>query len=249
MAVITTIQLRRGTAAQWSEADPTLAAGEFGWESDTGNFKIGDGVTPWNTQPYWISEVGSHYHTASQISDSTTFGQSLIKAVDAAAARSIIGAGSSNLELGTTSTTAMPGDHTFDFSEIQGTLSTAQLPPLAVNDVFVVDSESAMLALSAQRGDMVIRTDSGDTYVLAADDVETLDNWKKITSPGQVSSVAGRQGAVVLNKSDVGLSNVDNTSDADKPVSAATQTALNSKANTNHTHSSSDILGVDGGTP
>lgn len=47
---------------------------------------------------------------------------------------------------------------------------------------------------------------------------------------GAVSSVAGRTGAVVLTKSDVGLGSVDNTSDASKPVSAATTTALNLKA-------------------
>lgn len=45
-----------------------------------------------------------------------------------------------------------------------------------------------------------------------------------------VVSVSGRTGAVVLTKTDVGLVNVDNTSDANKPVSAAQQIALNLKA-------------------
>ncbi len=53
--------------------------------------------------------------------------------------------------------------------------------------------------------------------------------WDKIDSTDAVTSVAGRVGAVVLTKGDVGLSNVDNTSDANKPVSTATQTALNGK--------------------
>lgn len=44
-----------------------------------------------------------------------------------------------------------------------------------------------------------------------------------------VTSVAGRAGAVTLTKADVGLSNVDNTSDLAKPISTATQTALNGK--------------------
>lgn len=44
-----------------------------------------------------------------------------------------------------------------------------------------------------------------------------------------VTSVAGRTGDIILNKSDVGLGNVDNTSDASKPISTATQTALNTK--------------------
>lgn len=49
MAVITQIQFRRGTAAQWSATNPVLAAGELGYETDTGNFKIGNGTTAWNS--------------------------------------------------------------------------------------------------------------------------------------------------------------------------------------------------------
>lgn len=44
-----------------------------------------------------------------------------------------------------------------------------------------------------------------------------------------VTSVNTQTGAVVLDKNDVGLGNVDNTSDADKPISTATQTALDGK--------------------
>lgn len=53
--------------------------------------------------------------------------------------------------------------------------------------------------------------------------------WDKVDNTDSVSSVAGKTGAVTLDKSDVGLSNVDNTSDLDKPISTATQTALNNK--------------------
>lgn len=45
-------QLRRGTAAEWTSANPTLAAGEMGVETDTQKFKIGDGTTAWNTLDY-----------------------------------------------------------------------------------------------------------------------------------------------------------------------------------------------------
>jgi hypothetical protein len=44
-----------------------------------------------------------------------------------------------------------------------------------------------------------------------------------------VISVNGKVGVVIINKTDVGLGNVDNTSDANKPVSTATQTALDLK--------------------
>jgi len=45
-----------------------------------------------------------------------------------------------------------------------------------------------------------------------------------------VTSVAARTGAVTLSKSDVGLANVDNTSDANKPVSTATATSIATRA-------------------
>lgn len=53
--------------------------------------------------------------------------------------------------------------------------------------------------------------------------------WERSDSTDAVSSVAGKTGTVTLTKSDVGLANVDNTSDANKPISTATQTALDGK--------------------
>ena len=47
-----------------------------------------------------------------------------------------------------------------------------------------------------------------------------------------------------LDKAAVGLSNVDNTSDANKPISTAQQTALNAKANTSHSHIIGDVTGL-----
>jgi hypothetical protein len=52
MAVVTQIQIRRGTAAQWTSTNPTLAAGEFGLETDTLKVKIGNGSTAWTSLAY-----------------------------------------------------------------------------------------------------------------------------------------------------------------------------------------------------
>jgi hypothetical protein len=52
MAVVTQIQVRRGTAAQWTSANPTLAAGEWGLETDTLKTKIGNGATAWTSLAY-----------------------------------------------------------------------------------------------------------------------------------------------------------------------------------------------------
>ena len=46
------IQLRRDTAAAWTSANPTLAQGELGLETDTTYYKIGDGATAWNSLAY-----------------------------------------------------------------------------------------------------------------------------------------------------------------------------------------------------
>jgi hypothetical protein len=59
-----------------------------------------------------------------------------------------------------------------------------------------------------------------------------LTNDSGFLTTNAVSSVAGKTGVVTLVKADVGLGNVDNTSDANKPISTATQTALNAKENT-----------------
>jgi len=52
MAVQTKLQVRRDTAANWTSTNPTLAAGEIGFETDTLKFKIGNGSTLWNALAY-----------------------------------------------------------------------------------------------------------------------------------------------------------------------------------------------------
>lgn len=46
------IQLRRDTATNWASVNPILADGEIGFEHDTGQFKIGDGITTYTALPY-----------------------------------------------------------------------------------------------------------------------------------------------------------------------------------------------------
>ena len=48
------MQQRRGTASQWTSANPVLNAGEMGWESDTNKFKMGDGTNHWADLDYFI---------------------------------------------------------------------------------------------------------------------------------------------------------------------------------------------------
>jgi hypothetical protein len=46
------LQFRRGTATEWSNANTVLAAGELAIETNTNNFKIGNGSTTWNSLSY-----------------------------------------------------------------------------------------------------------------------------------------------------------------------------------------------------
>ena len=46
------VQIRKDTASNWTSTNPTLASGEFGFETDTGYVKIGDGSTAWTTLRY-----------------------------------------------------------------------------------------------------------------------------------------------------------------------------------------------------
>lgn len=80
-------------------------------------------------------------------------------------------------------------------------------------------------------GQVIVK--AGDSNSVEVTDMGvTIRSDVGITLNGSVSGIS---------KSSVGLGNVDNTSDANKPISTATQTALNGKANTSHTHAAGDI--------
>jgi hypothetical protein len=112
-------------------------------------------------------------------------------------------------------------------------LTSSQLPDIAVT-AYLGDSanEAAMLALTGQQGDWTTRTDLGTVWIITGSDPSVIGGWTQLSYPtAPVTSVATKTGAVTLDSSDVGLGNVDNTSDANKPVSTAQQTALDLKAN------------------
>lgn len=71
------IQIRRDTAANWTSTDPTLANGEWGYETDTGKLKIGDGVTAWTSLAYFNTTplahtLGGASHTADTLANLNT---------------------------------------------------------------------------------------------------------------------------------------------------------------------------------
>jgi len=82
-------------------------------------------------------------------------------------------------------------------------INPAQLPALAITETFVVASQAAMLALTAQTGDVAVRTDQNKSYILTAEPASTLGNWQELLTPtGAVTSVFGRSGVVTAQNGD-----------------------------------------------
>lgn len=88
---------------------------------------------------------------------------------------------------------------------VGGVVPTSQLPALAITTFLgSVANQTAMLALSGQRGDFAIRTDTGSTFVLTSDGGSTLSDWQELETPTiPIQTVNGQTGTVVLGPSDV----------------------------------------------
>lgn len=197
--------------------------------------------------------------STSQTSASTSAGTATTKAAEAAASaaaaltsQNAAGTSASNAA---TSATAAAGSATTANTKA-GEASTSATAAAASATAAGVSEDNAETAATAAAAALDAFT---DLYLGAKASAPTLDNdgnalvvgalyfdttvdtmftytgeaWQSLatdgTGGGDVTSVAGRTGAVVLTKTDVGLANVDNTSDANKPVSTATQTALDAK--------------------
>ena len=193
------LQLRRGTAAQWTSANPTLAAGEMGVETDTRKVKVGDGTTSWTSLDYVASDTPAISEIAQDaINDAFVAGTGITKSYN---------------DGSNTITVAV------DTSVIATKAELAEVSQDSVNDAIV-----AGIGLDK------VYNDADNTITLDIDStVATLTGTQTLTNKTLTSPVINTPTGIV--KSDVGLGNVDNTSDANKPVSTATQTALDLKAN------------------
>jgi len=98
------MQQRRGTASQWTSANPVLNAGEMGWESDTNKFKIGDGTNHWADLDYF-TDINSTVNPA--------FGSSI----------TFEGATANDFET-TLAITDPTADRTITFPDVTGTVVT-----------------------------------------------------------------------------------------------------------------------------
>jgi len=83
-------------------------------------------------------------------------------------------------------------------------IASTYLPAIAITDTFVVASQAEMLALTAETGDVAVRTDENKTYILQGTDPSILANWVWMKTPTDlVLSVNGQTGAVSLTTTDI----------------------------------------------
>jgi hypothetical protein len=354
----TRMQQRRGTAAQWTAANPVLAAGEIGFETDTNKFKMGNGSSAWSALQYFANAaelqtaitslidaapetLNTLNELAGAINDDPQFfatvGQNLTNHInDSTMIHGI--ADTADLALKSDVNTAASdaasalSTHASDTTLVHGIADTSALA--LQSDVQTAASDAAS-ALSTHASDTTLVHGIADTSVLATQtDVQTAANnasgaltahenltanvhgildtsvlatqtdianaitaatvdqstlagtgidWNSvderfdidstiatkayaddavsthnddttnvhgiadtadlatkayadtaeadaITAAGTAADSKVAAAVAALTKSSVGLANVDNTSDADKPVSTATQTALDAKA-------------------
>lgn len=85
-----------------------------------------------------------------------------------------------------------------------GKIDSDLLPAYHLTNTYVVNSEEAMLALDATTGDVAIRTDLPDTFILQGTNPADINDWQKFEHPGcNVESVNGKTGVITLNTDDI----------------------------------------------
>jgi hypothetical protein len=297
----TRMQQRRGTSTQWTAADPILANGEIGVETDTNQFKLGDGVNVWSDlsyfknlddlagslddyvllstkgQPSGVAELDSDGHVplsqlanlvasapqaldtlnelASALGNDANFSTTILAAVGTKvssstftthtdATTSVHGIANTALLATTANVATAKSEAITDASAAAATDATAKVATAkseaiaaaasdATTKVATAKSEAIAAAASAA-GTALTTHNSATTNVHGISDTSalalttTVNSALALKAPLDSPTFTGTVSGVT--KAHVGLGSVDNTADADKPVSSATSTALGLKA-------------------
>ena len=155
------IQIRRDTASNWTSANPILALGEMGAETDTSKIKIGDGTTAWASVPYLID--AGDYLTATSTNTLTnktiTIAGNTLTGVAPTATPTLTGVKETKVAMGANNIDLYLGNY-FTY-----TLSGAQT--LTVSNVASSGSVSAFVLEVTNGGSAALTFFSGVTWAAA----------------------------------------------------------------------------------
>jgi len=196
----TTITLTGATLAGGTLSSNSILGGSLGGNLDANNYKVVNLATPTTSSD---AATKAYADTMLPLAGGTmtgaiTMGTNKITATYTPSATSdLVNKAYADLFIPTADKAVANGIATLDGT---GKLSSAQIPDIALTTTNVVSSQTAMLALTAQTGDVAVRTDQNKTYILKATPASTLANWQELLTPtDSVLSVDGRTGAVTLS--------------------------------------------------
>jgi hypothetical protein len=214
------MQQRRGTAAQWTAANPVLAAGEIGFATDTRKFKMGDGTRTWSQLEYFANAaeleqaitnvVGlapETLNTLSEISDALGDNPDFLSAL----------ATNTRLDAAIVSQSAALTTAT---NYASGVLNTHVQNTLQVHGI----PDTSLLATTAH-----VATAKSEAITAAGTDATSKAATAKseaITAAGTAADTKISTAVAALTSLSVGLGSVNDTPDAAKPVSSAQASAI-----------------------
>jgi hypothetical protein len=242
---MTAIQIKRGTASNWYDKNPVLKNGELGIETDTKKIKLGNGTNQWRSLAYvnvvpsdLANTIGSYLEVSekgepgglatlnlsgvipdSQIPSTIARDTEIVTSYNNLTDKPNLFSGSyTNL---TDKPTLFSGSYT-DLSD------KPTIPSLTgyATETYVGTAISNLVSSAPETLNTLneLAEALGDDANYATTISTALGLKATIESPTFTGTVGG------ITKSMVGLSNVDNTTDENKPVSTATQTVLDNKS-------------------
>ncbi|MBP2498435.1 hypothetical protein ABID82_005121 [Methylobacterium sp. PvP062] len=145
-----------------------------------------------------VGQILAYLRTVLVTADITDLAGKLQAISDTAAGDTAAAKAAIEAELGTAARLAAgTGAGQVPVLDANSKLDASIIPAVAITDTFPVASEAEMLALTAERGDIAIRSDLNKCFILKVEPATTLANWKELLTPTDaVLSVAGLKGAI-----------------------------------------------------
>ncbi len=259
----TRMQQRRGTAAQWTAANPILAAGEIGFETDTNKFKMGNGSSAWTALSYFANatELAAAIDAVVGIAPETL--DTLAEIAEALGDNPDFLSLYATIELTEDAIAESRSDAAVDATakanaaaaaaalDATGKANAAREAAISAADTALSSHEAATTSVHGIPDTSLLATKSyaDDAVSLHNDDtssVHGIANTADLATKAYADAAADAAAAQAVSEvttGSIGLGNVDNTSDADKPVSTAQATAI-ADAVSDHNLDETNVHGI-----